>query len=197
MSTLDEDDAERELPSVVTEAVREDPETAAALLARSGQLSTLVDEAVVEDLPSGDVPDTHRAELDAAVGQHGTELAAAVERVAMLQRTGTLDRLTEIADAMALLTDAMDDEMVETLAATGTSLGELADTASDDEVRRGLARVLEGVGTASAEEATPVGPLGLVGALRDPEVQAGMGYLVATARGIGTAGERPDGGRTD
>jgi uncharacterized protein YjgD (DUF1641 family) len=87
----------------------------------------------------------------------------------------------------------MDDETVETVAATGTSMGEIADTAADDEVRRGLVRLLEGVGAAGAEEAEPIGPVGLLGALRDPEVKAGMRYLVAVARGIGTVGTAVDG----
>jgi uncharacterized protein YjgD (DUF1641 family) len=84
--------------------------------------------------------------------------------------------------------------MIERLAATGTSLGEVADTASDDDVRRGLVRTLEAVGRASALDADveSLGPLGLLGALRDPKVKAGMGHLVAIARGLGAAADGDD-----
>ena len=210
-------DADAEsVPPEVREAIADNPETVAALLEQSGQLSTLLDAlALVEDslddemveslagdattlgLAATELADNGTVELGAAVGENGDELAAAVRRVAVLQRTGTLDRLTEVADAVALLTDAMDDEMIETVAATGTSLGELADTATDDEVNRGIVRMLEGVGAAGSAEAEPVGPISLLGALRDPEVKAGMGYLVAVARGIGAASPEPDGSNDD
>lgn len=195
------------LPPEVREAIADNPETVAALLEQSGQLSAMLDAlAIVEDglddemveslasdattlgLAATELADRETVELGAAVGENGDELAAAVRQIAVLQRTGTLDRLTEVADAVALLTDAMDDEMVETVASTGTSLGELADTATEDEVSHGLARMLNGVGEAGAGAADPVGPIGLIGALRDPDVKAGMGYLVAVARGIGAAG---------
>ena len=216
MSATDEEDgaaAETEpVPPAVREAIADNPETVAALLEQSGQLSALLDalalvtdsldDEMVESLTSDattlglaatELAGEETVELSSAVGRNGDDLADAVERVATLQRSGTLDRLTEIADAVALLTDAMDDEMVETVAATGTSMGEIADTAADDEVHRGLVRMLEGVGAAGAEEAEPIGPVGLLGALRDPEVKAGMGYLVAVARGIGTVGTAVDG----
>lgn len=199
------------LPPEVREAIADNPETVAALLEQSGQLSALLDAlALVEDglddemvesltsdattlgLAATELADQGTVELGAAVGENGDELAAAVQQVAVLQRTGTLARLTEIADAIALLTDAMDDEMVETVASTGTAVGELADTATDDEVSHGLVRMLNGVGEADAGEADPLGPIGLLGALRDPEVKAGMGYLVAVARGIGAAGPEPN-----
>ncbi|QCC49004.1 DUF1641 domain-containing protein [Halobellus limi] len=215
MSATDEDgtgvDAES-IPTEVREAIADNPEAVVALLEQSGQLSTLLDAlALVEDglddemvesltadattlgLAATELADQRAVELSGAVGQHGDDLAEAVERLAMLQRSGTLDRVAEVADAVALLTDATDDEMVETVAATGTSLGELADTTADEEVRRGLVRILEGVSAASAEEAEPVGPVGLLGALRDPEVKAGMGYLLAVVRGIGTVAPDGDG----
>ncbi|EMA59453.1 DUF1641 domain-containing protein [Halorubrum kocurii] len=195
------------LPPEVREAIADNPETVAALLEQSGQLSATLDAlALVEDglddemveslasdattlgLAATELADRETVELGAAVGESGEELAAAVRQIAVLQRTGTLDRLTELADAVALLTDAMDDEMVETVAATGTALGELADTATEEEVSHGLVRMLDGVGEAGSGEAEPVGPIGLLSALRDPEVKAGMGYLVAVARGIGATG---------
>ena len=199
------------LPPEVREAIADNPEAVAALLEQSGQLSAMLDalalaedgldDEMVESLTSDattlglaatELAGRETVELTAAVGENGTDLAAAVRRVAVLQQTGTLDRLAEVGDAVALLTDAMDDETVETVASTGTALGELADTATEDEVSHGLVRMLNGVGEADAGEADPLGPIGLLGALRDPEVKAGMGYLVAVARGIGAAGPEPN-----
>lgn len=224
MSALDDEGdqgAERAVPPEVERAIAENPEAVAGLLERSGQLGELLDvlalfedglddemvERLTDDgttlgLAAAELAERETVALSASVGRNGAELAEAVDRIATLQRTGTLDRLFEIADTLALLTDGLDDEMIESLAATGTALGELADTAGDDQVRAGLVDLLEGVGRADAEGAEPVGALGFAGALRDPEVKAGLGYLLALARGVGaerTGGTDPgpDGGRDE
>ncbi|ELY82062.1 hypothetical protein C488_00527 [Natrinema pellirubrum DSM 15624] len=82
---------------------------------------------------------------------------------------------------------AMDDGMVTDLAATGTRLEEVADTAADDDVARTLGDLLEAVGEAGAEPADPVGPVGVAKALRDPDTQAGIGFLLALAKALGRA----------
>ena len=128
---------------------------------------------------------TERDRLDAATGEHAAELAEAVETLARLQRSGTLDDLAALADVAALGSRAMDDEMVTQLAATGTSLGEVADTAADEDVARTVESLLEAVGDAGAEPAEPVGAIGLVRAMRDPEVKAGMGFLLSLAKAMG------------
>lgn len=123
--------------------------------------------------------------LGEAVGANATELAEGVETIASLQRTGTLDDLAEFAELASLLQAAMDDEMVESLAATGTRLGEMADTAADDDVAAGIENVLVAVGEANAEDPDPIGPIGLLKATRDPEVKAGLGVVIALARALG------------
>jgi uncharacterized protein YjgD (DUF1641 family) len=86
---------------------------------------------------------------------------------------------------VSLLRDALDDDMAVSLAGTGASLGELADSAAEEDTRDGLATVLGAVGDAQSEEVSPVGPVGLVRASRDEEVQAGLGYLLVLARALG------------
>jgi uncharacterized protein YjgD (DUF1641 family) len=195
-----------DLPPEVRAAIAEHPEAVAGLLRRSGQLTTLLDAvALIEDaaddrmvegvtvdathlgLAASELAEEGTVELGASVGANGRELAAAVERVAALERSGSLDRVVELADAFALVTDAMDDRMVESLAATGSALGEVASTAADEDVQRGLTRTLEAVGRAETGDPEATGAVGLVKALRDPEVKAGLGYLLAVARGIGAA----------
>lgn len=125
------------------------------------------------------------AQLSATVGENADELDSALEKVLRLERAGTLDELADLADATTLLTSAMDDEMVMRLARTGSSLGEVAETAGDPDTVRGVETMLRAVGDAGGEPPEQLGTLGLLKSLRDPEVQRGMGFMVALARGIG------------
>jgi uncharacterized protein YjgD (DUF1641 family) len=119
------------------------------------------------------------------VGQNGEELQEALETLVTLQRSGTLDELAEIAEVGSLATAALDDEMVTSLAGTGAALGEVAQTAADDDTRDGIETLLAGVGDAEREPAERVGPVGLIRGIRDPDVQYGLGYLLALAGAIG------------
>lgn len=129
------------------------------------------------------------AQLGEAAGENADDMANAIEGLAELQRSGTLDDLMALADLVALATNAMDDEMVTDLAATGTTLGEVADTAADDDVARTVESLLEAVGEAGDEPAEPVGAVGLVKALRDPEIRAGMGFFLSLAKAVGRTTE--------
>jgi uncharacterized protein YjgD (DUF1641 family) len=132
-------------------------------------------------------PETAR--LAASVGENAEDLEDALETLVRLEHAGTLDELAELADAVTLLTAALDDEMVVRLARTGSSLGEVADTAAEPETARGIQRLLGAVGEAGGEPPEAVGAVGLVRALRDPEVKRGMGFLLALARGLGRVEE--------
>jgi len=123
--------------------------------------------------------------LAESVGDNGESLGEALETLAALQEQGTLDDLVELAEVVSLLRDALDDDMAVSLAGTGASLGELADSAAEEDTRDGLATVLGAVGDAQSEEVSRVGTLGLVRATRDEEVQAGLGYLIVLARALG------------
>ncbi|AXG05403.1 DUF1641 domain-containing protein [Haloplanus rubicundus] len=134
---------------------------------------------------------------DAEATSSGTpddDLAAALaedpEAVAAFVRR--LDDVNELLDVLALATEAADDEMVSSVAGTAGSLGELADEAADPETVRGARTLLRALGDAGDPETTyrEVGALGLLRALRDPEVKRGLAFLVALARGIGRELER-------
>ena len=131
--------------------------------------------------------------LAETVGENGAELEAALESVLELQRTGALEELVELGGVASLLSSALDDEMVASLAATGASLGEVADTAAGADARDGIETTLEGLAAAESEPPERVGPVGLLGAARDPEVQYGLGYVLAIARAIGRS-KSTDGG---
>jgi len=125
-------------------------------------------------------------EIDRVVSENPEAIAESLETLVRLQETGTLDDLIGVADALALLSAAMDDEMVTTLASTGARLGEVADTAADEDVARGLESTLAAVGEATEAEPERLGIVGLARAMRDPQVQTGMGFLVAVARALGS-----------
>jgi len=125
------------------------------------------------------------ASVAETIDEHPEALAESLETLVRLQETGTLDDLAAAADTVSLMTAAMDDEMVMTLASTGSRLGEVVDTAADEDVVRGLEQTLSAVGDASGEQPRQVGMLGLLGAMRDPEVKAGMGYLIQVAKALG------------
>jgi uncharacterized protein YjgD (DUF1641 family) len=129
--------------------------------------------------------------LAESVGENGESLGDALETLAALQEQGTLDDLVELAEVVSLLRDAVDDDMAASLAGTGASLGELADSAADEDTRDGLSTVLDAVGDAQSGEVSRVGTLGLVRATRDEEVQAGLGYLIVLARALGRRTDAP------
>ena len=184
--------------------VAENPDAVAAFVRRLDAVNELLD---VVDLGTSALEDDMVAELAgtaatlaeagdglateetvrlaACVGENGDDLAASLETLVALQRAGTLDELVGFADALSLLTAALEDDMVAELARTGSRLGEVADEASRPESVRGLTRLVRAVGEAEAAGAEPVGPVGLARATREPEVRSGLGYLLALARAVG------------
>jgi uncharacterized protein YjgD (DUF1641 family) len=119
------------------------------------------------------------AELAASVDGNEAELAELLDR---------LDEVNDLLDVLALGTGAMDDEMVQTLAATGGNLGALADAAAEPATVRGVESLLHAVGDATGDLEEPPERMGIVGllrALRDPEVQAGLGFLVTVSKHLG------------
>lgn len=132
------------------------------------------DAAASESTPTDAVDD----DLAAAIAEDPEAVAAFVRR---------LDDVNEVLDVMALATEAADDEMVSSVAGTAASLGELADEAADPETISGARTLLRALGDAGDPGTTyrGVGILGLLRALRDPEVKRGLAFLVALARGIG------------
>jgi uncharacterized protein YjgD (DUF1641 family) len=125
--------------------------------------------------------------LAETVGENGDDLREALETLLALQRSGTLEELAELAEVGSLASAALDDEMVASLAGTGAALGEVAQTAADDDTRDGVETLLESVGEAEQSSPEQVGAVGLLRGLRDPEVQYGLGYLLALASALGRA----------
>lgn len=114
--------------------------------------------------------------LEAALEAHEDELVHVLEE---------LDSVAQLLDLLAFASEALDDEMVVLLARTADQLGEVADTASDPSTVQGLQSTMVAVGEAADEPPERVGTLGLLRALRDPDVQVGLGFLVAVSKALG------------
>ena len=162
--------------------------------------SAMTDEMVVELAGTGErlaaaadgVATDETVALAESVGENGADLQAALDTLLDLQRSGTLDELAAVGDVVSLGSAAMTDEMVRSLAATGSSLGELADTAAAEETQAGLTTLLESLAAAAQTESTRLGPVGLARGVRDPEIQVGLGYLFSVAKALGRAQSPPE-----
>ncbi|MEF8799653.1 MAG: DUF1641 domain-containing protein [Halolamina sp.] len=193
-------DAEGELAA----AIAENPDAVADLVRRLDAVNELLDvlalgEGALTDEMVRELSGTSSTLAESAdamateetvgiagtIGTNGAALDDALESLVTLQQSGTLDELMELAGVLSLLTAALDDEMVRSLAATGSSLGEVAESAADENTRDGIQTTLTALGEADGEPPERVGPVGLLKASREPEVQHGLGYLVAVARAIG------------
>jgi uncharacterized protein YjgD (DUF1641 family) len=187
-------------------AIEENPEAVAAFVRRLDAVNELLDvlalgeeamtdEMVVELADTGStlaesadgLATEGTVRLAESVGANGDELADAMGTLVELQRNGALDELAELTGVLSLFTDAMTDEMVVSLAGTGSSLGELADTAAEPDTRDGLVRMLSAVGTAERTEPAATSTLALLKSLRDDEVKQGLAYVIALARAIGAS----------
>ena len=117
-------------------------------------------------------------------------LADAIEgnEAALAEFVEHLEEVNDLLDVLELGSAAVDDEMVVLLAETANNIGTLADTATEPGTVRGLESVLHAVGDAAGDLDEPperIGAIGLLRALREPEVQVGLGFVIAIARGIG------------
>jgi len=113
------------------------------------------------------------------------ELTAAIEEnpEAFATFVRNLDTVNELVEVAELGTAAMDDEMVVSLAGTGSSLAELADSAADDDTRRAIQVLLRAVGDADANG--PVDRHDVWDGLRNGEFLAGVRYALAVVRSLG------------
>ena len=113
------------------------------------------------------------------------ELSAAIEEnpEAFATFVRNLDTVNELVEVAELGTAAMDDEMVVSLAGTGSALGELADTASEAETRNAIQVLLRALGDADANG--PVDRSDLWEGLRNGEFLTGIRYALAIVKSLG------------
>ncbi|MFC6758138.1 MULTISPECIES: hypothetical protein [Haloarcula] len=113
------------------------------------------------------------------------ELTAAIEEnpeafATFVRNLDTVNELVEVAD---LGTSAMDDEMIAELARTGSSLGELADSAADGNTRSGIQVLLRALGEADANG--PVDRHDVWDGIRSGDFLLGVRYALSIVRSLG------------
>jgi uncharacterized protein YjgD (DUF1641 family) len=110
----------------------------------------------------------------------------AADAMVELQQDGTLEDLTEAATAVSLLADALDDEMVVEAAGLANELGLVAGSATQPNVIRTLATMMDAMDEANAfDDPERVGMMGAAGKMRDPDVQRGLGFLLEFLGALG------------
>jgi len=96
-----------------------------------------------------------------------------------------LDTVNELVEVAELGTAAMDDEMVASLARTGSSLGELADSATKEDTRRGIQVLLRALGKADTNG--PIDRHDIWKGLWEGEFLTGVRYALAIVQSLGRA----------
>jgi uncharacterized protein YjgD (DUF1641 family) len=163
------------MTSEIERAILNSPEEVAARLEEMD-----VEDEVLEDVDT----DAEGGQVRRTVEANQEELSAGLEKVVRLERDGTLDELVEIADAVTVLSSALDDEMVMSVAEMGGSFGEVADTASEDDSVDTLDSAVRSLSKAK-RESEPMGLLGAVRASRSKEFRRSLGFLVSVAQNLG------------
>jgi uncharacterized protein YjgD (DUF1641 family) len=118
-----------------------------------------------------------------AIVEHMDVIKELVNTLFEFKRSGVLDDLLNAAASLRFLTeglltrDFMEKlgKLQEVALVAGTNLA--MDTSKIDCLTHALA---------TAEDAKPVGLFGLLSALRDPEVQKGLGFLIAVLKKLGS-----------
>jgi len=118
-----------------------------------------------------------------AIVEHIDVIKELVNTLFEFKRSGVLDDLLNAAASLRFLTEGLltrdfmekVGKLQEVALVAGTNLA--MDTSKVDCLTYALA---------AAEDAKPVGLFGLLSALRDPEVQKGLGFLIAVLKKLGS-----------
>lgn len=113
-------------------------------------------------------------------------LEKVVDRIVMLEKTGALKTLEDFASFIKVAEDTLSDEIVKKNAELITNLSLVSAKFMND---KSLA-LLDAMGDAICrceKEPEPVGLVGLMRALSDPDVKLAMGFLVNLAKSLGKA----------
>lgn len=118
------------------------------------------------------------------ISENKDYLAEAIEKLVWLERSGNLDALLGFSALIKIVQDSISDAVVEKNMEMLTNIGLLSTKFTSD---RAL-MLLNALGDAICrceKEPEPVGLMGLMKALREPEVQKALGMLINIARELG------------
>jgi uncharacterized protein YjgD (DUF1641 family) len=102
----------------------------------------------------------------------------------------SIDQLVDLLGTMQLMKGYLTDQMVADLARILTSIFKVVNSISNSDLVDIIERAMQDPSLDKALLNPPkLGLLGLLGALRDPEVQRGMGIMISLVKALGKASE--------
>jgi len=126
-------------------------------------------------------------ELVHAAAGASESLTRALQKLQRLEESGTLDVLLQAGDLLVGLKNSMSDAMVERVVVTAGAGLEMADAAIQGGAGKLLTAVLRATNDAQIEaekDTRKIGITGLMGALRDPEMQKGLKVVLALTKNL-------------
>ncbi len=120
------------------------------------------------------------------ISENQEVLERVIDRIVMLEKTGALETLEDFAAFIKVAEDTLSDEIVKKNAELITNLGLVSAKFTSE---RAL-MLLDSIGDAICrceKEPEPVGIVGLMRALSDPDVKLALGFLVNLAKSLGKA----------
>lgn len=137
-------------------------------------------ERIDEFLASPDVMD-----LLVQIRQSAPALTHTLARMEQLHRSGALDTLLDTAEVIHAARKSMGDGMVHrigTMARTAAELGDTLLTSGLPEELPGLVQAVAEARADAARNSDPIGVFGILKALKEPQVQFTLKFLLAVAR---------------
>lgn len=120
------------------------------------------------------------------LAENGDAIISAMDKLIYLENSGVLDELVEMSGMVAgikLLPEEFLDKDVQDLMSKNLELILTLATAVDDEMIVNLEKMIEAF--KKAKEFEPAGLTGALKAMRDPEVQKALGFMLAFAKNLG------------
>ncbi|WP_017755110.1 DUF1641 domain-containing protein [Calidifontibacillus oryziterrae] len=116
------------------------------------------------------------------------ELLAVLDRLAVLQKNGTLDRLFELAEALGVFTDALTESTIQHLVQSTVPLLELGDKITASPIVKHTPTMLEAIDR-TVEDLKTVNPpaisaLGLLKVIKQKEVQQALHFGLAFLKNL-------------
>lgn len=114
------------------------------------------------------------------------ELGKLIDKIILLEKTGALDTLADLAAFVKVAQDTLSDEIIKKNSELITNLGLISAKFTSDNALV----LIDAIGDAICrceKQPEPVGITGLLKALTDPDVKLAMGFLINLAKNLGRA----------
>ncbi|MCS7130345.1 MAG: DUF1641 domain-containing protein [Archaeoglobaceae archaeon] len=123
-------------------------------------------------------------EVARKIEENKDAILSAIDKLVWLEKSGNLDAIIGFASLIKIFQDSLSDAVIDKISEILTNLGLLSAKFTND---RSL-MLLNAIGDAICrceKEPEPIGLLGIIKALRDPEVKKSIGTLLNIAKGLG------------